>query len=79
MCIIDSLIFCSSVAQIKAASFANNDQIPIRFSIIDLAGNGKDKKPDAFSMDEQTGVVHLLKKLDYDDPLERRLYNLKGD
>lgn len=68
-----------SVAQVKAKSFTHNQQIPIRFSMFDLSGTGKDKKPDAFSMDDETGVVNLLKKLDYDDPYEPRLYKLKGN
>ncbi|KRY29115.1 Cadherin-related hmr-1 [Trichinella spiralis] len=68
----------ASVAQIKAISFENNPELKITYSLWeDTKRDDYGNSPDDFSIDKNTGVVHLMRSLDYDDPLQPRAYALK--
>uniref|UniRef100_A0A915JC69 Cadherin domain-containing protein n=1 Tax=Romanomermis culicivorax TaxID=13658 RepID=A0A915JC69_ROMCU len=83
--VVEDLPVAASVAQVKAMSFINNPDNPIRFSLFEENPNNnfennhaiaKNTRSQAFSMNEETGVVHLAKNLDFDDPRESKSYKL---
>jgi len=74
------------VAQVSAISFSKNtgdETRPIRYTMVEDGpsqnlANGAGVKSEIFRMDEITGVVHLAKKLDYENALTPKSYKLIG-
>ncbi|KHJ44096.1 cadherin domain protein, partial [Trichuris suis] len=69
----------ASIAQIKAVSFRNDPEVQIAYSLWEDSQSSVDRRtPNDFSIDERTGVLHLMKQLDYDDPVQPRSYKFKA-
>ncbi|CDW56179.1 Cadherin C and Laminin G 2 and Cadherin domain co ntaining protein [Trichuris trichiura] len=69
----------ASIAQIKAVSFRNDPEVQIAYSLWEDSQSSVDRKtPNDFTIDERTGVLHLMKQLDYDNPVQPRSYKFKA-